>query len=369
MADTGAQPERVFEGPPRSRIGAIGWLRANLFSSWLNASLTGLAVLFLVLTVPGLIEWALIDSVWGDKAPEVCRAAEGACWAFIYEKHRFILFGVYPWDEHWRPLVAMIVFLFLILSSCLKPLWALGWWLLVGWIAGLTAVGILMWGGVLGLQPVHQSRWGGLPLTLFLATFGMALAFPLSVLLALGRRSHMPAIRTICVGYIELIRGVPLISILFMASVMFPLFLPQGVSIDKLLRAQVGIILFSAAYGAEIVRGGLQASPRGQYEAAEAIGLSYWQKMGKVILPQALRITIPPMVNGFIAGFKDTSLVLIIGLFDLLLTTRLAFQDLNWRPFFVEGYLFAAAIYFCFCFFMSRYSQWLERDLARGQNY
>lgn len=368
MSDA-THPREDWTRPPKATTGVAGWIRTRLFSNWFNSLLTIVAIYLLATTIPGLIEWVFINSVWGDNPPEVCREAEGACWSFIYEKYRFILFGVYPWEEHWRPLVAMIVFLVLILGTCLKPVWSLGWWIAAVWAAGLVLVGILMWGGVFGMRYVNQSQWGGLPLTLFLATFGAVLSFPLAILLALGRRSNMPAIRTICVVYIELIRGVPLISILFMASVMFPLFLPTGVSIDKLLRAVVGLILFSAAYGAEIVRAGLQAIPRGQYEAADALGLSYWQKMGKIILPQALRITIPPMVNGFIGGFKDTSLVLIIGLFDLLYTTRLAFQDINWRPYFVEGYLFAAAIYFCFCFFMSRYSQWLERDLARGQNH
>ena len=355
--------------PPATEVGVIGWMRKNLFSSWFNSILSLIAIYLIVTTIPGIIEWALINSVWGDKSPEVCREAKGACWAFIYEKYRFILFGVYPYEEHWRPLVAMIIFLTLIFGSCIKPLWKLGWWIAGIWAAGLVMVGILMWGGIFGLEHVNQSQWGGLPLTLFLATFGTVFAFPLGIFLALGRRSRMPAIRSLSVAYIELIRGVPLISILFMASVMFPLFLPAGVSIDKLLRAQVGIILFGAAYGAEIIRAGLQAIPRGQYEAADAMGLSYWQSMRKIILPQALRITIPPMVNGFIGGFKDTSLVVIIGLFDLLMTSRVAFQDINWRPFYVEGYLFCAAIYFCFCFFMSRYSQWLEKDLAKGQNH
>lgn len=368
MTDT-TEKHEDWSRPPATEVGIIGWLRKNLFSSWFNSILSLIAIYLIITTIPGIIEWALINSVWGDKSPEVCREAKGACWAFIYEKHRFILFGVYPYEEHWRPLVAMIIFLTLIFGSCIKPLWKLGWWLAALWAGGLVMVGILMWGGIFGLEYVNQSQWGGLPLTLFLATFGTVFAFPLGIFLALGRRSRMPAIRSLSVAYIELIRGVPLISILFMASVMFPLFLPAGVSIDKLLRAQVGIILFGAAYGAEIIRAGLQAIPRGQYEAADAMGLSYWQSMRKIILPQALRITIPPMVNGFIGGFKDTSLVVIIGLFDLLMTSRVAFQDINWRPFYVEGYLFCAAIYFCFCFFMSRYSQWLEKDLAKGQNH
>ncbi len=363
MSESTAQsPEDVR--PPRDTVGVIGWLRAHLFSSWFNTILTALAIWLIIETIPGIITWAFFDSVWGDASPEACKEAAGACWAFIYDKYRFILFGFYPWEQHDRPLIAMIIFISLILTSCVRRAW--GRPLVGAWIVGLVVVGVLMWGGVLGLTYVDNSKWGGLPLTLFLATFGIAGAFPLSILLALGRRSNMPAIKSLCVGYIELIRGVPLISVLFMASVMFPLFLPKGITIDTLLRAQIGIILFSAAYLAEVIRGGLQAIPKGQYEAADALGLTYWQSMRKIILPQALKITIPPMVNTFIGGFKDITLVVIIGLFDLLMTTRTAIQDIEWRQYYVEGYVFCALIFFCFCFFMSRYSQWLERDLARG---
>jgi len=209
--------------------------------------------------------------------------------------------------------------------------------------------------------------WGGLPLTLVLAIVGMAFAFLLAILLALGRRSPLPAVRTICIAYIELIRGVPLITVLFMASVMLPLFLPAGMTIDKVLRTQLAIILFAAAYLAEVVRGGLQAIPKGQIEAADALGLRFWQRTRLVILPQALAMVIPPLVNNFIGAFKDTSLVVIIGLFDLLGTVTTALSDANWRGTSAEAYIFAASIYFCFCFFMSRYSQMLEREFNKGR--
>jgi His/Glu/Gln/Arg/opine family amino acid ABC transporter permease subunit len=217
-----------------------------------------------------------------------------------------------------------------------------------------------MWGGIAGLTYVSQDRWGGLPVTLILATFGLAFGFPLGIVVALGRRSKLPAIRSLCVLYVELIRGVPLISLLFMASVMFPLFMPDGVNIDKLLRAQIAFVLYAGAYLAEVVRGGLQAVPRGQHDAADALGLSYWKKNGLIILPQAIRHVIPPLVNTFIAFFKDTSLVLIIGIFDLLTTAKTSIIDPAWQPFSVEVYVFVGLIYFVFCFAMSRYSRGLE---------
>jgi general L-amino acid transport system permease protein len=230
----------------------------------------------------------------------------------------------------------------------------------------LSLIGLLMWGGVLGMAYVPQERWGGLPITLILSTFGIAFAFPVAIMVALGRRStKLPAVKLLCVLYVELIRGVPLISLLFMASVMFPLFLPEGITIDKLLRAQVAIILFTAAYLAEVIRGGLQALPRGQYEAADAMGLTYWQKTGFIILPQALRLVIPPLVNTFIGLFKDTSLVLIIGIFDLLTAGKTAIVEPAWQGFGVEVYVAVGVIYFVFCFAMSKYSQSLETEFNK----
>ncbi|TAN44144.1 MAG: amino acid ABC transporter permease [Rhodospirillales bacterium] len=343
---------------------ALGWARENLFSSVPNTLLTVLAVTLLVWAVPPLLDWVLLKATFLGADPQACRDAGGACWSFVEVKHRFILFGLYPYDEHWRPLLAMALFLAAIALSCDPRFWNRR--IVYVWGTALPVCGILMWGGILGLSLVTNDKWGGLPLTLILATLGIVLAFPLAVLLALGRRSDMPAIRAICVGYIETVRGVPLVSVLFMASIMFPLFLPEGMTIDKLLRAQLGIMLFTAAYLAEAVRGGLQALPKGQYEAADALGLSYWQKMGLIILPQALRLVIPPIVNQFISCFKDTSLVIIIGLYDLLTTAKTALADPLWRPFYIESYVFAAFIYFLFCFFMSRYSQYLERRLNAG---
>lgn len=335
------------------------WLRENLFSNWASAALSVLLLLILWKSVPPFIDWAFIDAVWRPDA-RACHEASGACWGFIAEKHRFILFGTYPYEQHWRPAVSTVLLISLWTFSLIGIFWK--WWLALVWLAGLTAIGVLMWGGVLGLPNVDSGRWGGLILTLLLASFGIAFAFPLSILLALGRRSDLPVIRALCVGYIELIRGVPLISVLFMASVMLPLFLPSGVTMDKLLRAQIALILFAAAYFAEVVRGGLQAIPKSQYEMADALGLTYWQKTLYVVLPQALRIAVPPLVNTCIGFFKDTSLVLIIGLFDLLTTIKVSMTDPRWAGFGIEAYLFAAAVYFVFCLAMSLYSRRLETN-------
>ena len=335
------------------------WARANLFSSWPSALAT-LAIVFLACKlVPPFADWAFFSAVWRAGAAGACREAHGACWAFIGEKHRFMLFGTYPFEQHWRPALATAILISLWIYSSLRKSW--NWWLPCVWAAGLSLIAVLMWGGIPGLPYVENERWGGLILTLILASFGIALAFPLSVLLALGRRSELPILRAACVGYIELIRGVPLISVLFMASVMLPLFLPSGLTIDKLLRAQLALVLFAAAYLAEVVRGGLQAIPHHQYEAAEALGLSFAQRTLHVILPQALRLSIAPLVNTFIGLFKDTSLVLIIGLFDLLSTIKVSLQDPAWARFGIEAYLFACLVYFAFCYAMSAYSRHLER--------
>ncbi|MDS1140324.1 amino acid ABC transporter permease [Pusillimonas sp. SM2304] len=350
--------------PPHAHQGVLGWMRASLFSSPLNTLLTVLVAWLLLMSVPALIEWLFIRANFSAQNAQECRASGGACWAFIAEKHRLILFGIYPYDEQWRPLLASIILIAVIVCSCIRWFWKPFLGLI--WLVALTLVGVLMWGGVFGLTYVENARWGGLPLTLILATFGIAAAFPFGLLLALGRRSHMPAVKALCVVYIELIRGVPLISLLFMSSVMLPLFLPEGFSIDKLLRAQIAIILFAAAYIAETVRGGLQAIPKGQYEGADSIGLSYWQQMRKIILPQALKVVIPPLVGIFISLFKDTSLVVIIGIFDLTQAAKTAVADAAWRGFSTEAYLFIAFIYFIFCYSISRYSQSLEKHLQTG---
>ncbi|MFZ4440150.1 MAG: amino acid ABC transporter permease [Syntrophales bacterium] len=347
-------------GAPVIRIGLLQWAKTNLFNGVLNSILTIVTLVLLYKVVPPFVRWAFIDSLWFSSA-EQCRAGSGACWSIIPANIRFIIFGFYPHELHWRPLVAMIMLVGLLFYSKNRNHWrpSLGYF----WVVGLLAMGILMRGGLFGLTPVESDKWGGLPLTLMLSFFGMFAAYPLGVLLALGRRSKMPAVKTICVLYIELIRGVPLISMLFMSAVLFPLFFPEGLTVNKIIRAQVAIILFTAAYIAEVVRGGLQAITRGQYEAAESLGLNYVQKMRLIILPQALKIVIPPTVGILISAFKDTSLVVIIALYDVLKTTKSVLANPSWMGFSPEAYLFVALIYFVCCFSMSNYSRRLEKEL------
>jgi len=345
---------------PVIRVGAWQWLRSNLFNGVFNTVVTILVCVFLYKVIPPFVKWAFIDSLWFSTADQ-CRSGDGACWSIIPANIRFIIFGFYPYELHWRPSVAMIMLVALLFYSKNRDHWkrSLG----AVWIAGLLIMGILMRGGVFGLTPVESDQWGGLPLTLMLSVFGMFAAYPLGILLALGRRSRMPAIKTLCILYIELIRGVPLISLLFMSAVLFPLFLPTGITVNKIIRAQAAIILFTAAYIAEVVRGGLQAISRGQYEAAESLGLNYVQKMRLVVLPQALKIVIPPTVGILISAFKDTSLVVIIALYDILKTTRSVLGNPSWMGFSPEAYIFLALIYFVCCYAMSNYSRRLEQEL------
>jgi general L-amino acid transport system permease protein len=361
MIDRDANQETTEVRPPAIRVGVLGWVRTNLFDGWFNSLLTLVTLYFLWKVVPPLTRWVFLDSLWMTTGAE-CREIDGACWSIIPANLRFIIFGFYPQDQQWRPLTAMVLLVGLLLLSQNRNLW--NKWLGYGWVVGLVAMGVLMRGGILWLPGVETSQWSGLPLTLLLSVFGMVAAYPLGVVLALGRRSQMPAVKSLCVVYIEMIRGVPLISLLFMSSVMFPLFLPEGLTINKILRAQVAIILFTAAYIAEVVRGGLQAMPRGQYEAAESLGLNYYQTMRLIILPQALKIVIPPSVGILISAFKDTSLVVIIALYDLLSTTKVALANPNWMGFSTEAYIFIALIYFVCCFAMSNYSRRLERELS-----
>ncbi len=347
----------------------MNWIRANLFSSPANAAVTLVMLALLAWVVPPAFDWLVLDAVWGHAPVQECDAVrgQGACWAVVAEKFRFMLFGFYPYEQQWRPAIVIFMLCALLVFSAIPLFWRGS--LVVIWVVGIALTFWLMGGGM-GLERVRTEEWGGLPVTLILAIFGVAFAFPLGVLLALGRRSTLPIVRSLSVVYIEVIRGVPLITVLFMASVMFALFLPENLRIEQLLRAQIAIILFVAAYLAEAVRGGLQAVPRGQYEAAEALGLPYWKATGLVILPQALRVSIPAIVNSFISLFKDTSLVVIIAIYDFAYAVKKSVEtDFVWKKYFIEAFLFSIAVYWIFCFAMSKYSQWLERDLAHGERH
>jgi general L-amino acid transport system permease protein len=360
------QPIEARQAPVNTE-GLVAWIRGNLFGDWKTGLTSVLIFAFFAAYLPNFFSWAFLQAVWSPDHV-ACKAAEGvgACWGVVTEKYRIILLGRYPFEEQWRAVVATTLLLGLLMASCTRAFWKA--WLLPLWMVTFVVYFTLMLGGVLGLAPVETDRWGGLPLTLLLASLAIALAFPLALVVALGRRSTLPAIRTVCTVYVELIRGVPLISVLFMASFMFPLFMPQGVSIDVLIRVLVGITLFAAAYLAEVIRGGLQAIPKGQVEAAATLGLSYWQTQRKIVLPQALAMVVPSIMNNFIGLFKDTSLVTIVSLYELTGALSLALNsDSDWRPFKIEGYIFIALIYFAFCFAMSRYSIWIENQVNKGK--
>jgi general L-amino acid transport system permease protein len=377
MSDIHAETDLTFvrqeivaaEPPPRSVFGPIAWVRENLFASVGDSLLTIIGVAIVLVALPPIVDWAFLSAVWDGENREVCISPEaGACWAFVKAKFAQFIYGRYPIPERWR-----VDLVYLMLAGGLIPM-------AIPWVPrkGLNALFllavfpvlafILLVGGMFGLRPVETSLWGGLMVTLVVSYVGIVASLPLGILLALGRRSKLPVVRTLCITFIEIVRGVPLITVLFMASVMLPLFLPPGVNFDKLLRALIGVALFSAAYMAEVVRGGLQAIPKGQYEAAQALGLGYWRMMRLIVLPQAIKIVIPGIVNTFIGGFKDTSLVYIIGLFDLLGIVRLNFADTNWASWQTPatGLVFAAMIFWIFCFSMSRYSQFMERRLNTG---
>ena len=357
--------------PPMRTTGPIGWVRQNLLSSPSNVLLTLLSVAVLVYILPSFLNWAIFDATWHGVTRAPCNTPEGvdkpgACWTMVNARFGQFMYGRYPADQVWRVNLSFILlfasFFALLIDRVPGKKWFAIFLFLIYPVIGFA----LFYGGIFGLPVVETAKWGGLMLTLIIATVSILASVPLGIFLALGRRSNLPVIRVLSITFIEFVRAVPLITVLFMSSVMLPLFLPVGVNFDKLLRALVGFSLFYAAYMAEVVRGGLQAMPRGQYEGAMGLGLGYWKMMGLVILPQALRIVIPGMVNNFISAFKDTSLVLVIGLFDLLNIVTQATRDAQWRGLSKEGYLFAAVVYFIFCFAMSRYSIYLERKLHTG---
>jgi len=360
--------------PPKLSTGVFGWMRQNLFSNWWNTLLTLIGVyLAYVIFVP-TFEFTIVNAVWQgggrqDCLPSEGREAVGACWAYVGAKLSQFVYGRYPFAERWRVDLVFFMLAAGLIPMAIPSLPGKKWNAIFLLVFFPVAAFVLLTGGWFGLKPVETPLWGGLLVTLVVAITGIVVSLPLGVLLALGRRSRMPIVQMLSIVFIEFWRGVPLITVLFMSSVVLPLFLPEGVNFDKLLRALIGVALFSAAYMAEVVRGGLQAIPRGQYEAALALGLRFWQMMRLIVLPQALKLVIPGIVNTFIALFKDTTLVLIIGLFDLLGIIQLSFTDPNWSTPTQShtGYLFAAMVFWIFCFGMSRYSMFMERRLSVGE--
>jgi general L-amino acid transport system permease protein len=365
------------EPAPMSQGSISGWIRTNLLASPKDAVLTVLAVAFLLWTLPGIINWLFLQASWVGSDRSVCATIpqggiqpegwSGACWAFVEERFGQFIFGRYPLEERWRPMLVGIMFVALLLPLLIPKVPRKGLNALLLFIVFPVVAFFLLHGGF-GLRRVETPLWGGLMVTLVLSFVGIAVSLPLGILLALGRRSNLPVVKMICVTFIEVVRGVPLITVLFMANVMLPLFLPTGWTIDNFLRALVGVALFASAYMAEVIRGGLQAIPKGQYEGADSLGLGYWQTTRLIILPQAIKLVIPGIVNTFIGLFKDTSLVSIIGMFDLLGIVQLNFRDANWitpvTP--ITGLIFAGFLFWLFCFGMSRYSAFMERHLDTG---
>ncbi len=373
MSDTTMHSPRSYEPgthpnlpPPSSVKGPVHWMKENLFGSITNTLLTVLAVYFLYKIIPALVDWMFVDAAFTGESRNDCRAqGDGACWAFIAGRLRLFIYGFYPEAERWRVnlsavllVLALIPILFdnvphrgkAMIYSALYPFIAA--WLLVGGIGGLTFV------------PTDQ--FGGLMLNVIIGVTGIAFSLPIGICLALGRQSNLPIIRILCVAFIEFIRGVPLITLLFVAAVMLSYFLPPGTNFDLLIRMLIMVTLFASGYMAEVIRGGLQAIPKGQYEAADAMGLKYWQSMRLVVLPQALKISIPGIVNTFIGLYKDTTLVIVIGRLDILGIGNASLADAKWQGLSTEVYVFVAVFFFISCFLMSRYSLYLEKKLHTG---
>ena len=349
--------------------GVWGWLKERFFYSPLATVVSVALTCLLAFLLWKLASWAVIHAVWTNDLA-ACRKATGACWGFVTEKWRLILFGRYPYEDQWRPAVATIIVVAMLIASAVPVCWASRSrrrLMTVTWVVVLAAFFVFMRGGVLGMEKVGTDMWGGLPLTVILTLIGLAASSPIGILLAIGRRSRLPIISAISTGYIELVRGVPLITVLFVATFVFPLLLPSWLHADAFWRVAIGIALFQAAYMAETVRGGLQTVPRGQFDAARSLGLTQRQAYQYVILPQALVAIIPAFVNSLLSCFMDTSLVTVVSMYDLTGSLKLSLGDAQWRAFFVEGYCFIALVYFVSSFIISRYSQWLEVRLRGGK--
>lgn len=347
--------------PPPAEVRRAGtFLRRRLFNSGPTATATLVLGAVLAVALWHILRWSVVDAVWYAPDAGACRAAAGACWAVIAEKYRVILLGVYPYEEQWRG--GLVIALWLVWCGVSATRWLSLSIRLAGWIAVFVVSILLLRGGVFGLREVSTDDWGGLPLTLVIFGGTVAGGLPLAILLALGRRSKLPVVRFVSIATIEGVRGMPLLAVLFFATLILPLFLPPELNVDKLIRAEIGMIIFFGAYAAEVVRGGLQAVPKGQQEAASALSIGYWVSMGKIILPQALTVAVPALFNDIIRAFKNTTFFSILGLFDILGATKAALQDPQWVRYGLEGYLFVFLLYFVICSALSTYGSSIERD-------
>ncbi len=363
----GAHPDLP---PPVNTTGPMAWMRINLFSSPLNTALTFLSLWILWTVVPPFLDWAILESIWSATDRKDCWAKmpnprEGACWAFIRGSFEFFVYGWYPDTEKWRVNLSFILLILAIVGVLKERIPGKKYWLWFASAFPFVAAWLLI--GGFGFEYVETSKLGGILLTIIIGITGISFSLPIGIVLALGRRSNMPALRSVCVIFIEFIRGVPLITLLFVASTMLTYFLPPGSTFDLLMRVLIMVTLFSSAYIAEVVRGGLQGLPTGQYEAADSLGLTYWKAHRLIILPQALKISIPGIVNTFIGLYKDTTLVLIIGMMDIVGLGRARLNDPEWLGLAPELYFFIAVFFFLCCFSMARYSLNLEKKLSTSR--
>tara|TARA_B100000029_G_scaffold383507_1_gene378938 strand:+ start:1208 stop:2482 length:1275 start_codon:yes stop_codon:yes gene_type:complete len=347
-----------------SGVKSVDIINKNVNNNPFNAGLTLLIIFLTILAVPPSLNWMIFDANISGDTKEACSASEGACWTYIKIWFRRFMYGMYPNEFHWRINIAFII----LISFAFIGFFARGkyknyltfYYAIVYPIIAFLIIYFLISGGSFGLEWIETNAWGGLSLTFIVSFFGLIFCFPLGMIFALGRRSELPMIRYISIGYIEFWRGVPLITVLFMSSVMFPMFLPAGTFVDKLVRVIAAIVLFEAAYVAEVIRGGLQALPRGQYDAAKSLGMGYWKMQIFVILPQALKLVIPGIANTFLALVKDTPLIFVVGLSEVVGMLQMAKTNPKWLGYAMEGYIFASILFWAICYAMSRYSQYLE---------
>lgn len=350
----------VVTAPPVDQSSYMSTIRRDFFATPSQSALTAVCLVVIALIAWNLLGWAFVDAVWSG-TPEDCHQATGACWAVITNRYRLIFFGLYPYEEQWRSALACLCILVTVILSCVPFFWS-ATRLPAVWIIGYGLFYMLMKGGVFGMPLILETQWGGLALTTFVFSSTVLLGMPLAIVLALMRRSRLPVISKATALFIDGIRSLPLLSILFTAAIVLPFALPGFLVGDKLYRVIIGAAIFFAVYQAEIIRGGIQALPPGQQEAAAALGLNYWQTVSRIVLPQAFRYALPPTINQVVVAFMETSLIVILGFFEVTASGNAAFSAGGWNTFFIEVYIFVALVYFAFTFSLSRYGAYLERS-------